>query len=360
MNIADRFSTHLREIMAKSIRIASELHHQQVEPIHLLFTMQSQNGSVAAEILNQFKLDAKTVEKAVLNLPSDAKSNDPVKKTTDQLLLAGFSENTKSILEKAMFIAHENGHNFVGTEHLLVATIRFTDKLVEEVLKKSKINTENLNNQLKSILANASQFPQITDVAEMMERIQQNLGDDLMTSLPPMSQPITSSNKQTKKKDTALDYFATDLTDSETQKTIDPVIGRENEIERLAQILCRRTKNNPILLGDPGVGKTAIVEGLAKKIMSGEVPDALINKKIYALDMGMLIAGTTFRGEFEARLHHVIEDIVNDPNIILFIDEIHNIVGAGSNQGTMDAANILKPVLARGHLRCIGATTPNE
>jgi ATP-dependent Clp protease ATP-binding subunit ClpC len=359
MNIADRFSTHLREIMAKSIRIATEMHNPLVEPIHLLFVMQTQNGSVAAEILVQFKLDYKIVEQAILSLPSDAKPTDPIKKNIDQLLLANFSETTKSILEKAMFIAHENDHNYVGTEHLLVATILLKDPLVEETLKNSKINIENLSDQLKAVLNNASQFPQITDAAEMMERIQQSLGDDLLSPQTPMTQPIANNKKQ-KKKETALDFFATDLTNPATQKNIDPVIGREKEIERLAQILCRRTKNNPILLGDPGVGKTAIVEGLAKKIMNGEVPDVLLGKKVYALDMGMLIAGTTFRGEFEARLHHVIEDIAEDPNIILFIDEIHNIVGAGSNQGTMDAANILKPVLARGHLRCIGATTPNE
>jgi ATP-dependent Clp protease ATP-binding subunit ClpC len=163
-----------------------------------------------------------------------------------------------------------------------------------------------------------------------------------------------------KRKQNALDFFATNLTNENAQKTIDPVIGRDTEIERLIHILCRRTKNNPILLGDPGVGKTAIVEGLAKKILSGDVPDLLLNKKIYALDLGMLIAGTIYRGEFEARLRQVIEEVLNNPDIILFIDELHNIVGTGSNQGTMDAANILKPALARGHIRCIGATTPGE
>ncbi|EKD43873.1 MAG: ATP-dependent Clp protease, ATP-binding subunit, partial [uncultured bacterium] len=137
-------------------------------------------------------------------------------------------------------------------------------------------------------------------------------------------------------------------------------IGREDEIERLIQILCRRTKNNPVLLGDPGVGKTAIVEGLAKRILQNQVPDILLNKKIYALDMGLLIAGTIYRGEFEGRLRQVIDDVSRNPNIILFIDELHNIVGAGSNQGTMDAANILKPALARGQIRCIGSTTLAE
>jgi ATP-dependent Clp protease ATP-binding subunit ClpC len=163
-----------------------------------------------------------------------------------------------------------------------------------------------------------------------------------------------------KRKQNALDFFATNLTAEELQKDIDPVVGRDAEIERLIHILCRRTKNNPILLGDPGVGKTAIVEGFAKRILQGDVPDLLLNKKVYNLDLGILIAGTIYRGEFEARLRQVIEEVINNPDIILFIDEIHNIVGAGSNQGTMDAANILKPALARGTIRCIGATTPGE
>jgi ATP-dependent Clp protease ATP-binding subunit ClpC len=176
----------------------------------------------------------------------------------------------------------------------------------------------------------------------------------------PMSTPIPKNTKRNRKKETALDFFATNLTDTELQKNIDPIIGRDLEIERLIQILCRRTKNNPVLLGDPGVGKTAIVEGLAKRILQNKVPDILLNKKIYSLDMGLLIAGTIYRGEFEDRLRQVIDDVANNPNIILFIDELHNIVGAGSNQGTMDAANILKPALARGQIRCIGSTTLNE
>jgi ATPases with chaperone activity, ATP-binding subunit len=170
-----------------------------------------------------------------------------------------------------------------------------------------------------------------------------------------MSSPMNKQNNQT----STLELFATNLTDTKS-KNIDPVIGRKNEIERMIQIICRRNKNNPVLIGEPGTGKTAIVEGLAKKICTGDVPDILLNKKIFAIDMAMLLAGTTFRGEFEARLQQLIEEINHDPNIIVFIDELHNIVGAGSNQGTMDAANILKPVLARGQLRCIGATTPTE
>ena len=161
-------------------------------------------------------------------------------------------------------------------------------------------------------------------------------------------------------KNSPLDLFTTDLTSQEAQKRIDPVIGREEEIERVMHILLRRTKNNPVLIGEPGVGKTAIVEGLAKRITEGRVPDILKKKRILSLDMSLLVAGTIYRGEFEGRLKSLIDEVQADSRIILFIDELHNIIGAGSNQGTMDAANILKPALARGQLRCIGATTLDE
>lgn len=164
-------------------------------------------------------------------------------------------------------------------------------------------------------------------------------------------------SKKKQSKTPALDFFATDLTNAKLQANIDPVIGRKGEIERLIHILSRRTKNNPVLLGDPGVGKTAIVEGLAKKVVEGNVPDALQGKRILRLDLSLIVAGTMYRGEFESRLKQIIEEITADPNIIVFIDEIHTIIGAGSAAGSMDAANILKPALARGELRVIGATT---
>ena len=157
-----------------------------------------------------------------------------------------------------------------------------------------------------------------------------------------------------------LELFTTDLTNKTIQKDIDPVIGRAREIERLIHILSRRTKNNPILLGDPGVGKTAIIEGLAKKILNGDVPDALSDKRILTLDLSGVVAGTMYRGEFENRLKQIIDEVKEDPNVVLFIDEIHNIIGTGASAGSLDAANILKPALAKGQLRCIGATTHEE
>ncbi len=347
MNIIDRFSTHLREVLVGSIRIATDLKNSSVEPMHLLLALSMQKGSVASEVLNRYHLNTKNIEKVIISLKPDLESEA---KTN----LSPFSLNSKTALEKALIVAQKNGHNYLGTEHLLSALINLNDSQLEQLFKKNNLKKGELNEQLEIVLATASQFPKITEVPEVIDRLQESLSDDAML------QTIMPVDKKNKKKEAALDFFAANLTGPDIQSSIDPVIGREKEIERMMQILCRRTKNNPILLGEPGVGKTAIVEGLAKRIAAGEVPDILLNKKIYALDMGLLIAGTAYRGEFEGRLRQIIEEVNNDPDIILFIDELHNIVGAGSNQGTMDAANILKPVLARGQIRCIGATTPAE
>lgn len=360
MNLLDRFSTHLRDVLARSIHLAAELKNLQVEPIHLFFAISSEQGSVAAEIINRLKISPKTIEQALLSLPvrkTDLLHTPP--RTVAEQTLTPLSVNTKNILEKAMAVAQDNNHNYIGTEHLLSALIESGDPLITDVLRVNTIDMSELEKQLDTVLANATHFPHLTEVADVAKKIEENVEKDF--DLNDEVLPLTSTPpKNTKKKESVLEYFATNLTNPAVQKNIDPVIGRDSEIERVIQILCRRTKNNPLLLGEPGVGKTAIVEGLGKKILEGKVPDLLLGKKIYALDMSMLIAGTIYRGEFEARLRQVIDEATNNPNVILFIDEIHNIVGAGSNQGTMDAANILKPALSRGLLRCIGATTPAE
>src|SRR3989344_1185037 len=350
MTFLARFSPHLRDVLVRSIRLASELGHAEVLPIHLLFALSAQKGAVAAEILARFKVKGATLENVLLAIPSESRKVT-VKNGVKNEALSVLSLAAKTALEKAMIIAQENQHNYVGTEHLLTALIRQGDEYLKQVFLQDGVKMNELEEQLQIVLGNATQFPQIAEMAEAVENLQDALGESMDN--PPLKKPAL-------KKESLLSFFATNLTNPEIQKIIDPVIGRDKEIERLIQILSRRTKNNPILLGDPGVGKTAIVEGLAKKIVEGDVPDILLNKKIYALDMSLMIAGTIYRGEFEARLRQVMEEISSNPDIILFIDEIHNIVGAGSNQGTMDAANILKPVLARGQIRCIGATTTEE
>ncbi len=364
MNILDRFSAHLKNVMARAMQLAADLQNPEVEPLHFLYALHKQKGSVAAEILARLKLNIKTIELGLLELPIIKNPAPPPAKggqPTAQLTLTPFSEAAKTVLGRAMLVAHESKHNYTGTEHLLSALVFINDPAINSALKTCGIKNAEVSKQIDTVLNNATQFPRITEVAEAMDRIQDSLGElNAGPAEEALSAPSAPKTKIGRKKDTALDFFAVNLAGAEAQANIDPVIGRALEIERAIQILCRRAKNNPILLGDPGVGKTAIVEGLAKKIYEGDVPNILLNKKIYALDMGMLIAGTIYRGEFEARLRQVIDETARDPNIILFIDEIHNIVGAGSNQGTLDAANILKPALARGQIRCIGATTPGE
>jgi ATP-dependent Clp protease ATP-binding subunit ClpC len=313
---------------------------------------------VAGEITSRFKLDAKIFEQLLLSLPTI--ENDAAASAQLQATLAPFSPTSKITLEKAIMIAQELGHSYVGSEHILAALIRLKDPVVYETFKLNNVDLAELEKQLQTVLNNAAQFSGFNDIAEVAERIHEQVAGEMPGEEQQIPPQLGTTKKGKGKKDSALDFFAVHLTSEEAQKNIDPVIGRDTEIERLIQILCRRTKNNPILLGDPGVGKTAIIEGLAKKIMEGSVPDILLSKKIYALDLGMLIAGTIYRGEFEARIRQVIDEVIANPDVIIFIDEIHNIVGAGSNQGTMDAANILKPALARGQLHCIGATTPGE
>ncbi len=216
--------------------------------------------------------------------------------------------------------------------------------MTADFFKKYNIDVAEIKRQIDTILNSTSKFPDLNDAINYFTDQPRSDG------YYPASQPATAPTL-------ALEIFATNLTDPKIQTNIDPVIGRTEEIDRVIQILSRRNKNNPLLLGDPGVGKTAIIEGLAKKIVEGKVPEILTGKKIYALDLSLVVAGTSFRGEFENRLKQIINEVKTNPDIILFIDEIHNIIGVGSATGSMDAANILKPALARGEIKCIGATT---
>ncbi|MBI2444313.1 MAG: ATP-dependent Clp protease ATP-binding subunit [Candidatus Magasanikbacteria bacterium] len=362
MELADRFTNHLREVIAKAIQLTAELKNPAVEPIHLFFTLANQRGSVAAELLRRLNLNSKNLEQAILALPTikgALPAPPPARGGTAELALSPLSAATKAILEHAMLVAHHHSHSYIGTEHLLTALLHQGDRAITEVLTLSQVNLADLQRQLEVLLNNVGQFPDLTDVTEVVNRLEGHFGGP--EAAPPKNSAAAPKTEATeKKRPTALEFFATDLTSPAVQKNIDPVIGRDREIERVIQILCRRTKNNPLLLGEPGVGKTAIVEGLGKRILEGKVPEPLLNKKIYALDMGLLIAGTIYRGEFEGRLRQVIDEVVGNPNIILFIDEIHTVVGAGASQGALDAANLLKPPLARGQIRCIGATTPAE
>lgn len=336
-SVLEKFTTHSKEVLRKSNKLAFDLKHQKIEPEHILYALSQEKGSIASEILAKFKIYPERIILLVEKNPS-------LERAAKKPRLSALS---KRAIQKAVLKANLNKHKYIGTEHLLAGLLETDSPKISELLKDLKVDRDALNRQIVATLKSTSKFPDLTDALGVLKD----------KNMPEEETPEIQQVVMTKAKSTQLEFYATNITDPAVQKQIDPVIGREDEIERLIQILSRRTKNNPVLLGDPGVGKTAIVEGLAKKILQGEVPDILLNKKIYTLDLTLLVAGTSFRGEFENRLKNVLHEIKKNPNIILFIDELHNIVGAGSATGSMDAANILKPALARGEIRCIGATT---
>ena len=253
-----------------------------------------------------------------------------------------FTPRAKRVLELSWDEARQLGHNYIGTEHLLLGLIREGEGVAARVL-------ENLGVDLNKIR---------TNVVKMLGDSKPTAGAGASTS--GSSSSSSSSSSGSKVKTPSLDEYGTDLTLAASELRLDPVVGREKEIERVIQILARRTKNNPVLLGEPGVGKTAVAEGLAIRIVNNEVPDILDGKKIIQLDMGLLIAGTKYRGEFEERLKKIMDEIRQAGNVILVIDEMHTLIGAGAAEGAIDAANILKPALSRGELQVIGATTSDE
>ena len=347
-NLIQNFSTHLKNIIANSISLAGSLNYKTVTPVHLFFTAIEETGSVASEILYRTQIDAK---KIIAYIEASAPRAGSDKKLPELNLKA------KQALEKAMLIAYEKNHKYIGSEHLLYGLLQTRDSDLISILKNNNVKLPVLTRELEAILQSASHFPDMENVREVIDELQ-DFGIRPLGHLPPL--PGLGPTRGRPNQRDELSLFTTNLTDKKIADKFDPVIGREKEIHRLINVLSRRAKNNPVLVGEPGVGKTAIVEGLAKKIVAGEVPDILKRKKILSLDLTLLIAGTIYRGEFEARLKQIIDEVAAKPDYILFIDEIHNIIGAGSNQGTMDAANILKPALSRGLLRCIGATTIDE
>lgn len=347
-DIIGKFTAHLNSALTYAAELTLELKNKYVNPEHLLFGLAETKGGVAFELLRKsgIKLDA------LRDLISVR--NEPVLKPGQTIALTEvkFSLPAKRALEKAVLIASQYEHKYIGTEHLFAGLLEITDPTLEQIMKENGVNLREARRQLTIILRNTSKFPDLTGFFEEHH--------DTAGPEEAMVAPGAPSRPQGNGKNPALEFFATDLTNAQAQATIDPVIGRSEEIERVIHILSRRTKNNPVLIGDPGVGKTAIVEGLAKKIVEGDVPEALRGKRLLALDLGLVVAGTMYRGEFESRLKQIVDEISADPNIILFIDELHTIIGAGSASGSMDAANLLKPALAKGRIRTIGATTLEE
>ncbi len=350
--IFNKFTSHLRNVLAEAITSASQFKHDLVEPEHLLYGLILEKGSVGQEVVNRSlsaeKLRLILTNKFPTETPRD-RSLPADKKISEKTISPALSVASKKLLEQAALASSLHHHKYIGTEHLLLAMLQSQNHNLNKIFLENNLETKQLEKQIKSILRSAYKFPDLTSNFIPADDLAEFEHENDLVGLP-----------KTKTKTPTLDFFALDLTSPKIQKNIDPVIGREEEIDRLIQILCRRTKNNPLLLGDPGVGKTVIVEGLAKRILLGQVPEILLDKRILSLDLSLVVAGTMFRGEFESRLKQIVEEIKQNPNLIIFIDEIHNIVGAGSASGSIDAANILKPGLARGEIRCIGATTYEE
>lgn len=335
--ILERLSSRAKNALILAQMVSEELKHDHIGTEHLLYGVISEKSSFAAEILTKTKLTPEIIKQELIFV----NTNNCVAVWKPVL-----SEGLKNAIEKSAIIASQFGYQFIGTEHFLYGIISGQQNKAKVILAKLGIDIAELENNLMNVFENISKFPE-------MPAMDQGAGMP-GPGQAPLGKPMDS------KKGSVLEYFTTDLTKKAAQGLIDPVIGRKNEIERVISILNRRTKNNPVLIGEAGVGKTAIVEGLALAISKREVPDSLLDKKILSLDMALIVAGSMFRGEFENRLKQIIDEVKNDKNVILFIDELHTMVGAGATTGSLDAANILKPALARGELHAIGATTLSE
>lgn len=346
--LLDNFSTHLKNVIARAISWARDTEAEQVEPFHLFVGLTEEPGSVAGEILQKNNFPLVEFRKSLTKRRPEGLEGMPA--------LPDLGPGASTVIEKALFAAYERGHSYIGTEHLLLALLECKDPALVSLFKNLNTDTKALIDNVVGSLETSGKNTAIDSMIRTLDTLAAEADNDTHDH----KHDTEPAKKKGKSTESALAFFTVNLTDSKSEKKLDPVVGRDNEIDRVINILSRRTKNNPVLIGEPGVGKTAIVEGLAKRIRAGDVPDILRRKKILSLDLTLMIAGTIYRGEFESRLKQVIDELSHSPDCILFIDELHTIIGAGSNQGTLDAANILKPALARGQLHCIGATTYDE
>ncbi len=326
-NKMERFTQRARKVLSLAQEEAEKMQHAHIGTEHLLLGLMREKGGVASRVLRDLGVRPDEVERIVERLTSANKR--PGVQRMD------LSPATKRVLELAVEEARRMGHHYIGTEHLLLGLARYPEGVASDVFRELKVSPEEIRSQTRRVL-------------------QDNPFRSRRSQEKRPARPTRPSAKTPQ-----LDQLATDLTALAEQGKLDPVIGREMEIERVIQILSRRQKNNPALIGEPGVGKTAIVEGLAQRIIDRDAPAPLLGKRVLQLDVGSLVAGTMYRGQFEERLKRVIEELKQSDSI-LFIDEVHMLVGAGSAGSSVDAANILKPALARGELQCIGATTLDE
>jgi len=321
----DRFTDRARKVMGLARQEAQRFNHDYIGTEHILLGLIQEGSGVAANVLKNMDIELKKIRGEIEKMVKTG----PTMVTMGQL---PFTPRAKKVLELALEEASNLGHNYLGTEHLLLGLLRESEGIAAQVLMNLGIKLE-----------------------DVREEVLEFLGAE-----PPPAPEKEKGGTPSKSKTPALDTFGRDLTELAAESKLDPVIGRHAEIQRVVQILSRRTKNNPVLLGEAGVGKTAIVEGLAQRVVDKDVPEILHSKRLVVLDLAMMVAGTKYRGQFEERIKAVMTEVRKAKNIILFIDELHTLVGAGGAEGAIDASNVLKPALSRGEVQCIGATTLDE
>src|SRR5258706_4725019 len=332
------FKERVRKVLAMAREEAARLHHEYVGTEHILLGLIREGEGVAAAVLQNLSVDLDEIQQKI---EETVKKGKAAAATGPDL---PYTSRAKKVLELAMGEARDLSHGYVGTEHLLLGLLREEKGIAAQVLTDAGVNLDAAKAETLRLLG--TEMPQG--------------GTPSAPQGPPGTAQTQTGKGEKKSKTPALDHFCRDLTQLAADNQLDPTIGRGKEIERVMEILTRRKTNNPVLIGEPGVGKTAIVEGLAQLIANGECPDSLRENRVLSLDMAAVIAGTKYRGQFEERLKAVMNEIAQNKNIILFIDELHTLVGAGAAEGAIDASNMLKPALARGELQCVGASTLNE
>lgn len=332
----ERFTDRARKVMQLANQEAQRFNHEYIGTEHILLGLVKEGSGVAANVLKNLDVDLRKIRLEVEKLVQSG----PEMVTMGKLPQ---TPRAKKVIEYSMEEARNLNHNYVGTEHILLGLLREQEGVAAQVLMNLGLKLDEVREEVLNLLGHG------LEEGETAERAGREGGSS-----------EAPTGKGGKSKTPALDSFGRDLTDLAKQNKLDPVIGRQREIERAIQVLCRRTKNNPVLLGEAGVGKTAIVEGFAQRVISGNVPEILCEKRIVVLDLAMMVAGTKYRGQFEERIKAVMNEVRRAKNTILFIDELHTLVGAGGAEGAIDAANVLKPALSRGEIQCIGATTFDE
>ncbi|MFZ9697194.1 MAG: Clp protease N-terminal domain-containing protein, partial [Ilumatobacteraceae bacterium] len=332
----ERFTDRARRVVVLAQEEARLLNHSYIGTEHILLGLIHEGEGVAAKALESLSISLEAVRAQVEDIIGQGGSSPSGH--------IPFTPRAKKVLELSLREALQLGHNYIGTEHILLGLIREGEGVAAQVLVKLGADLGRVRQQ----------------VIQLLSGYQGPAGGKTEGQSSGGSAAGGKEEQGDKGGSQILDQFGRNLTQAAKDKKLDPVIGRQRELERVMQILSRRTKNNPVLIGEPGVGKTAIVEGLAQKIVSNDIPETLKNKQLYTLDLGALVAGSRYRGDFEERLKKVLKEIKTRGDIILFIDEIHTLVGAGAAEGAIDAASILKPMLARGELQTIGATTLDE